>query len=122
MLIIGENIHIISPRVKEAIEQRDAAFIQGLARQQVAAGAGMLDLNIGPQRKLGHEVMPWIVEAVQDVVDVPLSLDTTNFAAMEAGLKVCRRKATAQLCLRRPRTARLASCSSPAATAPASSR
>ncbi len=92
MLIIGESIHIISPRVREAIEQRDAAYIQGLAREQVAAGAGMLDLNIGPQRKLGHEVMPWIVQAVQDVVDVPLSLDTTNFAAMEAGLKVCNRK------------------------------
>ncbi|HTN80692.1 MAG TPA: dihydropteroate synthase, partial [Acidimicrobiales bacterium] len=93
MLIIGENIHIISPRVREAIEARDAAYIQQLARQQVEAGAGMLDLNIGPQRKAGHEVMPWIVEAVQEVCDVPLSLDTTNLAAMEAGLRVCRRKA-----------------------------
>ena len=90
MLIIGENIHIISPSVKEAIEGRDAAYIQRLARQQVDAGAGLLDLNIGPQRKAGHEVMPWIVEAVQEVCDVPLSLDTTNLAAMEAGLKVWR--------------------------------
>lgn len=93
MLIIGENIHIISPRVREAIERRDAAAIQEIAREQAAAGAGVLDLNIGPQRKLGHEVMPWVVEAVQDVVDLPLSLDTTNFAAMEAGLKVCKRTA-----------------------------
>jgi len=93
VLIIGENIHIISPRVREAIEARDAAYIQRLARQQVDAGAGVLDLNIGPQRKAGHEVMPWIVEAVQEVCDVPLSLDSTNLAAMEAGLKVCKRKA-----------------------------
>jgi 5-methyltetrahydrofolate corrinoid/iron sulfur protein methyltransferase len=93
VLIIGETIHIISPRVKEAIEARDAAHIQKIAKEQVAAGAGILDLNIGPQRKFGHEVMPWIVEAVQDVCDVPLSLDTTNLAAMEAGLKVCRNKA-----------------------------
>jgi len=93
VLIIGENIHIISPRVREAIERRDAAAIQEIAREQAAAGAGVLDLNIGPQRKLGHEVMPWVVEAVQDVVDLPLSLDTTNFAAMEAGLKVCKRTA-----------------------------
>ncbi|HMK93655.1 MAG TPA: dihydropteroate synthase [Thermoleophilia bacterium] len=90
MLIIGENIHIIAPRVKEAIERGDKAAIQDLARRQVEAGAGILDLNIGPQRKLGHEIMPWIVEAVQDVVDVPLSLDTTNLAAMEAGLEVCK--------------------------------
>jgi 5-methyltetrahydrofolate corrinoid/iron sulfur protein methyltransferase len=93
VLIIGENIHIISPRVREAIERRDAAAIQEIAREQAAAGAGVLDLNIGPQRKLGHEVMPWVVEAVQDVVDLPLSLDTTNIAAMEAGLKVCKRTA-----------------------------
>ena len=89
MLIIGENIHIIAPPVKAAVEARDSRFIQDLALRQVEAGADILDLNIGPQKKLGHEVMPWIVEAVQAVTDVPLSLDTTNLAAMEAGLKVC---------------------------------
>jgi 5-methyltetrahydrofolate corrinoid/iron sulfur protein methyltransferase len=89
VLIIGENIHIIAPPVKQAIEARDARAIQEMAVRQVEAGAGIIDLNIGPQKKLGHEVMPWIVQAVQEVVDVPLSLDTTNLAAMRAGLEVC---------------------------------
>ncbi|HAX40662.1 MAG TPA: hypothetical protein DCY10_07290 [Clostridiales bacterium] len=93
VLIIGENIHIIAPPVKQAIEARDAKFIQDLAVRQVEAGAGVVDLNIGPQKKLGHEVMPWIVQAVQEAVDVPLSLDTTNLAAMRAGLEVCKRPA-----------------------------
>ena len=93
MLIIGENIHIIAPPVKAAIEARDAKPIQEMALAQVGAGAGIVDLNIGPQKKRGHEIMPWIVEAVQEVTDVPLSLDTTNFAAMEAGLKVCKQPA-----------------------------
>ena len=93
MLIIGENIHIIAPPVKAAIEARDAKTIQAMAVAQVEAGAGIVDLNIGPQKKHGHEVMPWIVQAVQEVIDVPLSLDTTNFAAMEAGLKVCKQPA-----------------------------
>jgi 5-methyltetrahydrofolate corrinoid/iron sulfur protein methyltransferase len=93
VLIIGENIHIIAPPVKAAIEARDKKVIQDLAVRQVEAGAGILDLNIGPQKKHGHEVMPWIVEAVQEVTDTPLSLDTTNFAAMEAGLKVCKKPA-----------------------------
>ena len=93
MLIIGENIHIIAPPVKAAIEARDTKAIQAMALRQVEAGAGVLDLNIGPQKKLGHEVMPWIVEAVQEVTDVPLSLDTTNLAAMEAGLQKCARPA-----------------------------
>ena len=58
MLIIGENIHIISPRVKEAIENRDAKFIQSLALKQVKAGAGILDLNIGPRRSAASRSCP----------------------------------------------------------------
>jgi 5-methyltetrahydrofolate corrinoid/iron sulfur protein methyltransferase len=94
VLIIGENIQILSPAVKEAIEGRDAATIQRLALRLAEAGAGIIDLNIGPQKKHGVEIMPWIVETVQEVTDVPLSLDTTNLAAMEAGLEVCRQRAT----------------------------
>ncbi|MGQ9492506.1 MAG: dihydropteroate synthase [Anaerolineae bacterium] len=93
MLIIGENIHIISPKVKAAFETQDSKFIQALALRQVEHGADMLDLNIGPQRKRGVEVMEWIVDAVQEVTDVPLSLDTTNAAAIEAGLKRVKRQA-----------------------------
>ena len=93
MLIIGENIQILSAPVKAAIADRDKKVIQDLAVKQVEAGAGIVDLNIGPQKRHGHEVMPWIVDAVQEVVDVPLSLDTTNLAAMEEGLKVCKRPA-----------------------------
>jgi 5-methyltetrahydrofolate corrinoid/iron sulfur protein methyltransferase len=93
VLIIGENIQILSAPVKAAIADRDKRVIQDLAVKQVEAGAGVVDLNIGPQKKLGHEIMPWIVEAVQEVCDVPLSLDTTNLAAMEEGLKVCKHPA-----------------------------
>jgi 5-methyltetrahydrofolate corrinoid/iron sulfur protein methyltransferase len=90
MKIIGENIHIISPRVKKAIKQRNMKFFQDYAVKLVDAGADFLDLNIGPQKKAGAEIMPWLVKGVQEVVDVPLALDTTNLAAIEAGLKVAR--------------------------------
>jgi 5-methyltetrahydrofolate corrinoid/iron sulfur protein methyltransferase len=93
VLIIGENIHIISPQVKEAIANRDSAVIQKLAREQVEGGAQMLDLNIGPQKKEGPDVMRWLVPAVQEVVDVPLSLDTTNLEAIRAGLPLTKQKA-----------------------------
>lgn len=74
------------------MEERDKKTIQELAVRQVEKGANMLDLNIGPQRKTGVEVMRWMVNTVQEVVDVPLSLDTTNAAAIEAGLQLCRHK------------------------------
>ena len=89
MYIIGENIHIISPKVKEAIANRDGAFFVDLARKQVQNGAKALDLNVGPQKKAGTEVVPWLVEVVQEAVgtDFTLSLDTTNLEAIKAGLK-----------------------------------
>jgi 5-methyltetrahydrofolate corrinoid/iron sulfur protein methyltransferase len=87
MYIIGENIHIISEKVKEALSARDAKFFQTLAVAQVEAGAQALDLNLGPRKKDGEEVFPWIVQTVEAVVDVPLSFDSTNLAGIEAGLK-----------------------------------
>ncbi|HKY83497.1 MAG TPA: dihydropteroate synthase [Anaerolineales bacterium] len=88
MLKIGENIHIISPRVKAAVAERDGGFFVDLARRQKAAGADALDLNIGPQKKAGPEVMDWLVDCVQEAVPgLTLSFDTTNLAAIEVGLK-----------------------------------
>jgi 5-methyltetrahydrofolate corrinoid/iron sulfur protein methyltransferase len=84
MYIIGENIHIISPKVKEAVKERDEKFFQEMAVKLVDAGADAVDLNVGPQKKAGHEILPWLVETVEKVVDVPLVFDTTNLAAIEA--------------------------------------
>ena len=87
MHIIGENIHIISDKVKEALAIRDAKFFQDLAVKQVGAGAEVLDINLGPRKKDGEEIFPWMVEILEKVVDVSLSFDTTNLAGIEAGLK-----------------------------------
>lgn len=87
MYIIGENIHIISPAVKEALKNRDREFFMELALKQVEAGAQCVDLNLGPRKKDWEEVFPWMVETVETVVDVPLCIDTTNVNGMEAALK-----------------------------------
>ena len=92
MIAIGECLQIISGKVRTAVEERDKGFLQDLAKRQVDKGANMLDLNIGPQKKTGAEVMEWLVNTVQEVVDVPLSLDSTNPEAIKAGLKVCKQK------------------------------
>ncbi len=84
MQIIAENIHIISPKVKKAVAEKDTKFFQDLAVRLADAGASAIDLNIGPQKKRGHEILPWLVETVEAVVDVPLVFDTTNLAAIEA--------------------------------------
>lgn len=87
MYIIGENIHIISDKVKLALKERDAKFFQDLAVSQVEGGAQALDINLGPRKKDWEEVFPWMVETVEAVTDVPLSFDSTNLMGIEAGLK-----------------------------------
>jgi 5-methyltetrahydrofolate corrinoid/iron sulfur protein methyltransferase len=87
MYIIGENIHILSDKVKEALKNRDREFFMESAVRQVEAGAQAVDLNLGPRKKDGEEVFPWMAEAVEAVVDVPLCFDSTNLNGIEAGLK-----------------------------------
>jgi len=89
MLLIGENIHIISKVVSEAVANRNARLLQEMAKEQAEAGMDYVDLNVGPARK-DPEVMAWLVEAVQGAVDVPLALDSTNPLAVEAGLRVAK--------------------------------
>ena len=93
MILIGENINIMSKSLGPAMKERNAKPIQEMALAEVAAGVDYLDLNIGPARRDGDKLMEWVVNVVQEVTDKPLSLDTTNPVAMEAGLKVCKSKA-----------------------------
>ena len=93
MILIGENINIISNTIGPALKERDPKPIQELARNVTGAGVDYLDINIGPARRAGDELMEWAVKVVQEVTDKPLSLDTTNPVAMEAGLKVHRGRA-----------------------------
>jgi len=87
MYIIGENIHIISQAVKDALRDRDREFFMELAQKQVEAGAKAIDINLGPRKKDWEEIFPWMVQTIETVVDVPLSIDTTNVMGMEAALK-----------------------------------
>lgn len=92
MIIIGENIHVIAKDVSQAIRERNEKVIQALAKEQTQAGAHYIDLNVGPMKKDTEETMKWLVNCVQEVTDLPLSIDTMNPVAMEAGLKYCKKR------------------------------
>ena len=93
MILIGENLNVMSKTIGPALRERNPKPIQELAKAEAEAGVDYIDLNIGPARKAGDELMQWVVKTVQEVTDKLLSLDTTNPVAMEAGLKVCKGKA-----------------------------
>jgi len=91
MVLIGENLNIMSQTLGPALRGRDPKPVQEMAKSET--DVDYIDLNIGPARKAGDEMMEWVVNTVQAVTDKSLSLDTTNPVAMEAGLKVCKSKA-----------------------------
>jgi len=88
MLIIGERINGMFKDVRQAIRDRDASTIQRLAREQVAAGAGALDVNVGPASADAAGAMKWLVETIRQVTKAPLAIDTTKRDAMLAGLEL----------------------------------
>jgi 5-methyltetrahydrofolate corrinoid/iron sulfur protein methyltransferase len=86
---IGENLNVVTKVLGQAMKDRDPKPLQEMAANEAAKGVDFIDVNIGPARKGGEELMTWIVKIIQEVApNIPLALDTSNIAAMEAGLKV----------------------------------
>jgi len=89
MILFGESLNVISKKIGKAFRERDPKPIQEEALEQKEKGMDYIDINLGPAKKDGHELMPWVVQVVQEVVpEIPLLLDTSNIQAIEEGLKV----------------------------------
>ena len=119
MFIIGERINGMFRSVARAIAERDEAAIADLARRQVEAGANALDVNTGPTEGDPVEVMRWLVETIQSVVDVPLAIDSAKIPVIEAGLRAARRPAIINSTTGRPGEARHAAAAGGRSTTPA---
>lgn len=93
MLLIAQNLNSGgSRRVHDVIQRREAAAIAQIAGEQARAGADYLDVNAAAWGEAEEpDALRWLVEAVQEAVDVPLSLDSTNAAALRSVLLLCRR-------------------------------
>jgi cobalamin-dependent methionine synthase I len=85
--IIGEKINGTRKRVAQAIQERDAAFIQNLAKEQASAGADWLDANAGTAPQREPDDLIWLVENIQAAVETPICLDSANPKALEVAIK-----------------------------------
>ncbi|MFY9177420.1 MAG: methyltetrahydrofolate cobalamin methyltransferase [Caldicoprobacterales bacterium] len=90
MIIIGEKINTSRKAIRPAVENKDTAVIQDLAIKQVESGAHYIDVNCGTFPFQEPELLEWLVNTVQEVVDVPLCIDTPNPEALERALKANR--------------------------------
>lgn len=83
MILIGENIHIISKPVQEALIARDESFLKNLIDLQ--SDMDYIDLNVGPAKNKLEGILPWLAQLVGK--NCGISFDTTNSVEMEAGLR-----------------------------------
>jgi len=86
MLIIGELINSTRKQIRKAIEEKDSAYIQNLAKKQAEAGANWVDVNAGAFPNDEVEKVQWLISVIREVTEVPLSIDSPRPAAVEAGL------------------------------------
>ena len=85
MILIGENIHVISKSVQTALKERDENFIKNLIAIQ--NNVDYIDLNVGPAKGEMAGVLPWLAALAGER---NLSFDTTNSDEMRAGISVCK--------------------------------
>lgn len=88
MKLISENIHIISPKTKEAILAKDESYINNLLLNLIETNPNWIDLNIGPAKGQFSGSMRWLVKLVRALTNLPLSFDSSNVAEIEAGLSL----------------------------------
>ncbi len=92
-LQIGERINSSRKTIARALDAKDESFIRKEASIQKAAGAGMLDVNCAFNSKDEALDMEWAVRIVQSETGLPLSIDSPDPEAVEAGLRIHKGKA-----------------------------
>jgi len=102
MVTLAENLNVINKGVGAGFKEKDPKPVRAMVENIIKSEPDWVDINLGPARKNGAELMPWVVNIVQEVTDLPVVLDTSNIEAIEAGLKVCKKPALINSIMCRP--------------------
>ena len=87
--IIGERINPTGKkRMKQALLDHDFDYLRGEAISQTDSGADILDVNVGTPGIDEAAVLPEAVQAILEVTDLPLQLDSSSPEALEAALRI----------------------------------
>ena len=90
MIFIGERINAGFKEIKQAIINRDGDVIKEVARKQAAAKATYIDVNLGAVSNSPDDFC-WMIEMVQEAVDLPISIDNSKPAMIKEAIKVCKK-------------------------------
>ncbi len=92
MLLVADNLQITNPLIDAALRDLNPDPIHEMVKKCVEAGADAIDINSGPLFREPEKKMKFLTETVQEITELPLLLDTTNPAALEAGLSISRNR------------------------------
>jgi len=96
--IAADNLHALNPVVAKALLTLEPHPLQELARRIEQTGANLIDINPGFLAPRHLDRMAFMVEAVQEVTDIRLILDSPNARVLARGLEVCRRPPILNAC------------------------
>jgi 5-methyltetrahydrofolate corrinoid/iron sulfur protein methyltransferase len=82
-IIIGEKLNGAIPRVRQALDERDEAFVASLAARQAEAGADFIDVCAGSAGAEEIETLGWMIDVVQGATDTPLCVDSPQPRTLE---------------------------------------
>ena len=91
MIIIGEKLNGSIPSVAKAIAERDADLIRERARMQSEAGATFLDVCASVEEDVEVETLKWMIDCIQEVTDVPISVDSPSADVLVQAYKFCKK-------------------------------
>jgi 5-methyltetrahydrofolate--homocysteine methyltransferase len=93
VVIIGERINPTGrKKLAEVLERRDMGYVQQEALKQVQAGAQILDVNVGISGADESAIIIEAIQAIREVVETPLCIDSANPKVLSAGLQACKGK------------------------------
>lgn len=89
LTVIGERLNPTGKkRLQAAIRQKDLGYLLKEGIQQVTDGGDILDVNVGLPEIDEAAMMQEVIPALQSVVNVPLQIDSSSVAAIEAGARI----------------------------------
>ena len=90
MIIIGEKLNGSIPSCGKAIAERDADYIRSMAKKQEDAGADFIDVCASVNE--GElETLKWMLDLVQEVTDLPISVDSPNAQCCVDAMQYCKK-------------------------------
>jgi len=90
MILIGERVNAGFKDIKAAIQNKDGSVIREWAKKQADKKANYIDVNLGTASSDPADLC-WMIEEVQAVVDLPVSIDNNKPSMLKEALPVCKK-------------------------------